>query len=611
MAVNVSGVPNSRKTPGIYGQVILGGPGTNAGAAPINALIVGNMIAHATTIAVASNGASLPQATINVASTGGFPAAGTLLIATTVGNESVTYTGITSTTFTGAAGGTGTMATGGVVQLSAITGAAPTFACAAGTYRATTGGTYEAPVKLTDQDDAKTKFGQGSELHLMAVAYFVQDPSGSLTALPIAESGGVRASATLTLVGTASSSGTLRMVLLGVPIDVAITNGDTVTVQATALATAISIANADLPVVAQYAAGVLTVTAKQAGLRGNDIPFRASWVNGTNEIPIGTSTLQFGTTATITGSGHLAGGTTADSATNGIVAIANQAYGRIALAFNDTPNINLFGSDLATKAGPLLMQWGQAIAATIVSPTAAVALNTNLTTGINNPRVQLACLENAENTTGQIAAQVMAARIAGDSVVTSNALPGENTDLAANLNGMQLKTIRVQAVSTDRPTANEIEIMLNGGITPLEPNYESPGFVKVTASITTKCMDSVGALTFAVYKTKIVTVSDGVCDYIVKDFRSTYKGYKLKADAADGTQNKIPRVVTPSQALSRALMHLRFFEAGGVIADVDQFLPLMAANVNAFNPNRMDMDIPEFPIPDCDIIAFNMRQVAA
>jgi hypothetical protein len=71
-----------------------------------------------TTIALASNGATLPQATINVAATAAFPSSGTLNVVTDGGTQSVTYTGKTSTTFTGCSGGTGAMATGGLVYLS-------------------------------------------------------------------------------------------------------------------------------------------------------------------------------------------------------------------------------------------------------------------------------------------------------------------------------------------------------------------------------------------------------------------------------------------------------------------------------------------------------------
>lgn len=71
----------------------------------------GSAAAASTTIASASNGQVLPQATINVASTTGFLSAGTLQI----GADQVTYTGKTATAFTGCSGGTGTLSTGQTV----------------------------------------------------------------------------------------------------------------------------------------------------------------------------------------------------------------------------------------------------------------------------------------------------------------------------------------------------------------------------------------------------------------------------------------------------------------------------------------------------------------
>jgi len=86
-------------------------PTKNTGLFKISARNTGNT----TTIAAASNGATLPQATINVASTAGFPASGTIFVTTATNTSTVTYTGTTGTTFTGCSGGTGTMATGGEV----------------------------------------------------------------------------------------------------------------------------------------------------------------------------------------------------------------------------------------------------------------------------------------------------------------------------------------------------------------------------------------------------------------------------------------------------------------------------------------------------------------
>lgn len=73
-----------------------------------------------TTIAAGSNGLSLPQATVNVASTAALGADFSdktigFLVTTSAGVQSVTATGKTATSFTGCSGGTGTMSTGGAV----------------------------------------------------------------------------------------------------------------------------------------------------------------------------------------------------------------------------------------------------------------------------------------------------------------------------------------------------------------------------------------------------------------------------------------------------------------------------------------------------------------
>jgi hypothetical protein len=82
------------------------------------AIAVGNYVWNGpvqTSVDAGSNGAILPQGTINVVSTTGFPASGIMLVTTTNGTQRVTYTGVTATTFTGCNGGTGTMSTGGAI----------------------------------------------------------------------------------------------------------------------------------------------------------------------------------------------------------------------------------------------------------------------------------------------------------------------------------------------------------------------------------------------------------------------------------------------------------------------------------------------------------------
>jgi len=76
-----------------------------------------------TVISAASNGQVLPQATINVASTTGFPTSGTINVTTSSNvQQIVTYTGITATSFTGCSGGSGTLTTGNSVTGQIFTG---------------------------------------------------------------------------------------------------------------------------------------------------------------------------------------------------------------------------------------------------------------------------------------------------------------------------------------------------------------------------------------------------------------------------------------------------------------------------------------------------------
>jgi hypothetical protein len=79
-------------------------------------LITGATTSATTTISFPSSGANLPQSTINVSFTTGFPSSGTIRVATSVGISTVTYTGITGSTFTGCSGGTGQLSAGGVVN---------------------------------------------------------------------------------------------------------------------------------------------------------------------------------------------------------------------------------------------------------------------------------------------------------------------------------------------------------------------------------------------------------------------------------------------------------------------------------------------------------------
>lgn len=88
--------------------------GLPAGTQPISTA------AQATTIAAGSDTQVLPQATIDVAATAGFAAAGVIFVTTDAGVQKVAYTGTAGgNSFTGCTGGLGEMHTGGAVTQAA------------------------------------------------------------------------------------------------------------------------------------------------------------------------------------------------------------------------------------------------------------------------------------------------------------------------------------------------------------------------------------------------------------------------------------------------------------------------------------------------------------
>jgi phage tail sheath gpL-like len=103
-------------------------------------------------------------------------------------------------------------------------------------------------------DDAKTKFGQGSEAHLGAKAFFDEFPDGTLYVCPVAESAARARDGNADVRRHGDRQRRHSNLDHGVQIDVAITSGDTPTVMATNVATAIATLFPDLHVTAQFAA---------------------------------------------------------------------------------------------------------------------------------------------------------------------------------------------------------------------------------------------------------------------------------------------------------------------------------------------------------------------
>ena len=537
MTISIPGLGSAQKTPAVYLNVILGGPGTSAGAAPEKILLVGNLIG------------------------------------------------------------------------SALSGASPAFSVSAGTMPVAT------PTFCASASDAVALCGSGSELARMASAVFAQYPSANVYLCAVAESGGAAGAAALTVATTATGAGTVRLRLCEQVIDVAVASGDTATVIAAAIADAIN-DNASLPYTAQNSSGVVTITAKHAGPRGNSLIVDAYIVTSASPVeqrvtssgitsPF-SSTFQWTSVGSTIGAEYpLTGGSTADNYTNALAAVAAQKFGRIVVAANDATNIGRLVTHLNSLAAVSVGLRQQGIAATIDT----LANATTLATGQNSSRLQVAWHHASKVPGPEVAAVLAAARLAGDTAV-GGVLGGESSDPAANLDGVQLAVLLAQTNVADQPTATEIESALNNGLACVVPSSARPGLTALSRSITSRSL-YLGVPNYAVIDTEFVTVCDYVADDLQSSLAVTYQGFKLGADSTNGTPPLAPNVTTPSLVRSFILDKLAGYEVRAILRDVTANASLLAVQADPVVSGRLNCEIPCEPVSGLHIIAGNVRQLAS
>lgn len=539
MSITVAGVPASRKTPGVALNVVLGGPGTSAGAAPEKTILLGNAI------------------------------------------------------------------------LTTLSGATPSFSVSAGT------ATVEQPVFVASSDDAATLFGRGSELHRMALAFFAQYPDGTLYACPVAQASGVKGSAVITFATTSNAAFTIRMKLCGQIIDVPVESGTTAVNIATAIADAVN-DNQDLPFTAQNDAGggtpgaAVTISAKHDGPRGNTLIVDMYFVSSTGaetRITTASTTSPGATTGIWSGTGTigteitLASGATQDTFANALSAIEPVRYHRIVGACIESTNIGRIVTHINAQAGPTIQLLEQAVCGSVDTYANAVTL----ATGQNAARLQVAWHHASVIPAGEVAAQVCAARLYGDSGV-GGLLAGEADTPSANLDGLELGTVLMQRVIADQPTRTEIENALNNGLTPLTGSGSRPGYASVVRSITSRSLRS-GTPNYAVLDTSAVTVPDHVADTLRADLATTFAGCRLASESSDGLPPRASSVVMPSTVRARIAQRLKEMEDQAILVDVDANLSLLVVEADGVTPGRLNCEIPAEVIPGLHIVAGNVRQL--
>lgn len=128
---------------------------------------------------------------------------------------------------------------------------------------------------IADAQESATLFGSGQQLDLMLRKAFDQcaayGQGPQIFGCGLAEPAGAARTATITVTGTATTSGTVVVRIAGRTYTIGVATGDTPTAIAAALNTAINADRANLPLTSAAAVGVVTTTHNAIGVGGNDV----------------------------------------------------------------------------------------------------------------------------------------------------------------------------------------------------------------------------------------------------------------------------------------------------------------------------------------------------
>lgn len=308
--------------------------------------------------------------------------------------------------------------------------------------------TNQSILSVVSATQADNYFGPGSELARMCQAA-LRVPGVNILAAPVADPGSSPAQATLTITiaGTWTASGTLNYRVGGLPIQVTVGATDNITTVASNLSKQLN-ADPRYPWTASPSSGVVTLTVRQVGARGNQyLVFQ-----DLSQAPAGLTSTLAGGTALTGGITPFSGGTGTDSNTTLLAILANQAFDRIVTAEIDATNLGAIATQLNTQSGPTINFLQHAIYCTSGTLSAA---NT-IATGLNAYRMQGLWYLNSETYPAEIAAYFGALRCAT-----------EQNDPDAAYDDAVLPYVQPQSQPGDRPQNATLQSAINNGVTPI------------------------------------------------------------------------------------------------------------------------------------------------
>lgn len=423
--------------------------------------------------------------------------------------------------------------------------------------------TADTLTRITSADQAATLAGRGSQAARMARAWFANNKSTEVWIGVLADNGsGVAAAATLTVVGTATASGTLYLYVGGQRVTIGVTAGDTEDDVAAAIAAAFP-STSDYPVTGavggEGSEHIVTLTNRNKGTAGNDCDVRFNYQDG-EKFPAGVGVEVVA----------MSSGATNPSLAGIIAAMGDTWFNIIAHPYTDATSLTALETELSSRFKPPRMIDGLAITSAAGTQSALGTIGDSR----NSPHSCIVAQPGKKPLTPPAEFAAAVAGVVAFEGARDPALPFQTLEISGVL----------PPAEADRFTFQEQNLELYDGIS--TTRVAAGGVVQIDRLITTYQTNAAGAAdTSFLDATTMLTLA-----YLRFSFRNgllqQFPRCKLANDDARFGPGQV--VMTPSRGRGYALTWFRQMESLGLVEGFAQFKQDLLVERNAQDPNRLD-----------------------
>lgn len=444
--------------------------------------------------------------------------------------------------------------------------------------------------RVRNEQQAAQGAGRGSPLHRACRRFLMANKSCDLYAVPYAPSSGgggaVQAAATVTFAFTdganPTATGKCEGEICGEPISFGYNATDTATTLATKLKAAIN-AKEHLPVTADNAAGVVTVTAKIIG---------ASQGDGTVGVIRCRFRVDAGTNVVVTNQADALGlgastpgvdGTTTEATnlTNALAAIDASDFYYVGVSAWDATSLAAAKTWAASRSEPV-----PGLRCTVLSAyQGSVSAGATIAAGLNYERVKISHLFASEWDTAEMVAQ----RAAVEQKVRELDSAASLTNYAG-ADWMMPPPKRV----ADWPDFWDIDDAITGGLSPIAPAGELRTILVMDC--TTRSKNATGTLDDGrALEGHRISAMDDFASTVVTRGSLTYQGFKLRDDErlpngeVNPNQGIPPKTLTPARYKDFLKGIVGEFIDASKFQDADEWLASLVCSIDPANRSRIEV----------------------